>query len=138
MRLSIFLSPVAKIAVARALHDGLCTRQLYVGTKTFGKCEVLAADQQESKLRLAQLFVELCVPTSSDIDLIDILRLRADAVIEGLTSGERSERRCHVLSHVRRLLRLPPLLTQATKKCCLESCGRVHLRVPRPIQPEAL
>src|SRR5262249_60581399 len=52
--------------------------------KTFGKCEVLAADQQESKLRLAQLFVELCVPTSSDIDLIDILRLRADAVIEGL------------------------------------------------------
>ena len=44
MRRSIFLSPVAKIAVARALHDGLCARQLYVGTKTFGKREVLAAD----------------------------------------------------------------------------------------------
>jgi len=111
MRRSIFLSPVAKIAVARALHDGLCARQLYVGIKTFGKREVLAADQQESKLRLAQLFVEFCVPTSSDIDLINILRLRADAVIEGVTFGERSERRRHVLSHVRRLFRLPPLLT---------------------------
>src|SRR5215467_11500103 len=100
--------------MARALHDGLCTRQLYVGTEAFGECEVLAADQQESKLRLAQLFVELCIPASSDIDLIDILRLRADVVIEGVTSGERSERRCHVLSHVSRLLRLPPLFPEAT------------------------
>src|SRR5215472_15112632 len=92
--------------MARALHDGLCTRQLYVGTKTFGECEVLAADQQESKLRLAQLFVELCVPTSSDIDLVDIVRFRADAVIEGVTFGPRSERQCHVLCHVRANVRL--------------------------------
>ena len=73
MRLSIFLSPVAKIAVARALHDGLCARQPDVGAKTFGKREVLAAGQQESKLWLAQFFVELCIPTFSDIDLVDIL-----------------------------------------------------------------
>src|SRR5215831_18181100 len=83
----IFLSPVAKVAVACALHDGLRARQLYVGVKTFGKREVLTADQQESKLRLAQLLVEMCVPTSSDIDLIDVLRFRAYAVIEGVISS---------------------------------------------------
>ena len=114
MRLSVFLSPVAKIAVARALHDGLCERELYVGAKTLGEREVRAADQQESKLRLTQLPVELCVPASSDIDLIGILRLRADTVFNGVTFGERGKRQRHVLPHVRGFFRLPPLFAEAT------------------------
>jgi len=45
-------SPVAKVAVAGALHDGLRARELYVGTKSLGRSEVRTADQQESELRL--------------------------------------------------------------------------------------
>jgi hypothetical protein len=36
-----------KIAVARALHDGLSARELYVGAKTLGEREVQVADQQD-------------------------------------------------------------------------------------------
>ena len=72
-RLSIFLPPVAKIAVAGALHDGLCAREPHAGAKSLGKREVRAADKQESKLRLVQLLVELCVLASGDIDLVGIL-----------------------------------------------------------------
>ena len=112
--LSVLLPPVAKIAVAGALHDGLCARELYVGAKTLGEGKVHAADQQESKLRLTQLLVELRVPASRDVDLIGILRLRADAVVDGVTSGERGKRRRHVLSHVPGFFRPPPLFAEAT------------------------
>src|SRR5436190_10145445 len=91
-RLSFFLPPVAKIAVTGALHDGLSARELYVGAKTLGEREVRAADQQESKLGLTQLLVELCVPASRDIDLVGISRLRADTVVDGVTFGERGKR----------------------------------------------
>src|ERR1700730_8613720 len=99
-RLWAFPPPVAKIAVASALHDGLRARELYVGAKTLGEREVRAADQQESKLGLTQLLVELCVPASSDIDLVGILRLRANAIVDGVTFSERGKRQRHVLSHV--------------------------------------
>src|ERR1700676_1812070 len=115
MRLSVFLPPVAKIAVARALHDGLCERELYVGAKTLSEREVRAADQQESKLRLTQLLVELCVRASSAIDLIGILTLRADTVFNGVTFGERGKRQRHVPSQVGGFFRPPPLFAKATK-----------------------
>src|SRR5262245_54826310 len=108
-RLSVLLPPVAKIAVARTLHDGLCARELYVWVKALGEREIQAADQQESKLRLTQLLVELCVPASRDFDVIGILRLRADARVDGVTFGERGERRRHVISHMLGLFRPPPL-----------------------------
>jgi hypothetical protein len=114
MRLSVFLPLVAKIAMAGALHDGLRARELYVRAKTLGEREVRAADQQESKLRFTQLLVELCVPASSDIDLIGILRLGADTVVEGATFGERGKRQRHALSHVLGFFRPPPLLAEAT------------------------
>src|ERR1700694_2321822 len=100
--------------MAGALHDGLRAREPYVGAKPLGEREVQAADQQESKLRLTQLLVELCVPASSDIDLVGILRLRADPVVDGVTFGERGKRQRHVLSHVPGFFRPPPLLAEAT------------------------
>src|SRR5262249_26458229 len=105
---------IAKIAVARALHDGLSARELYVGAKAFCEREVRAADQQESKLRFAELLVELRVSTSSDIDLIGIWRLRADRVVDGVAFGERGKRHPHFLSDVRGRFRPPPLFAQAT------------------------
>ena len=59
---------VPKVAVAGALHDGLCERELYVRTKSLGRKEVRTADQQESELRLTQFLVELSVPASRNID----------------------------------------------------------------------
>src|SRR5262245_50027519 len=99
-RPSGFLPPVAEIVVARALHAGLCAREPYVGAKAIGEREVRAANQQEAKLRLTQLLVKLCVPTSSDIDLIGISRLRAHHVVDGVAFGERGKRRRHVVSDV--------------------------------------
>jgi hypothetical protein len=104
--------------VARALHDGLCARELYVGAKTLGEGEVRAADQQESKLGLTQLLVELCVPASSDIDLIGILRLSADTVCNGITFGELGKRQRHVLSHVGGFIRPPPLFAEPQDGDC--------------------
>ena len=83
-RPSVLLPPVAKITVAGALHDGLREPELYVWAETLSEREVSATDQQESQFRLAQLLVEFCVPASSDVDLISILRLCADAVVEGI------------------------------------------------------
>src|SRR5690242_16727269 len=54
-------SPVSKVAMARALHDGLRARELYVGAKSLRHREVGRADQQEAELRLAQRLVELGV-----------------------------------------------------------------------------
>src|SRR2546427_10783535 len=99
--------------MARALHDGLCARELDVGAQTLGEREVRAANQQESQLRLTQLLVELCVPTSSEIDLKGIFRLRTDTVLESVTFGERGNRHRPILSHVPRLVRSPPLFTRA-------------------------
>ena len=113
-RLSIFLSPVAKITVASTLHDGLSAREPYVGVKTLREGEVHAADHQESKLRLTQLLVELRIPASGDINRIGILRLPTDAVVEGVAFGERGKRLCHVLSNVRGFFRPPPLFAEAT------------------------
>src|SRR5262249_6427509 len=110
VRLSVFLSPVAKITVARPLHDGLRAHELYVGAKTLSERVVRAADQQETKLRLTQLLVELSVPASGDIHVIGILRLCADVVVDGITFGECGKRRCHVFSEMSGLCRAPPLL----------------------------
>ena len=60
---------VPKVAVAGALHDGLCERELYVRTKSLGRKEVRTADQQESELRLTQFLVELSVPASRNISI---------------------------------------------------------------------
>src|ERR1700730_2673781 len=129
-RLWAFPPPVAKIAVASALHDGLRARELYVGAKTLGEREVRAADQQESKLRLNQFLGALCVPASSDIDFIGILRLRADTVFNGVTFGERGKRQRHGLSHVRGFFRPPPLFAEATihiAQSLAHECARAFL-----------
>jgi hypothetical protein len=47
LKLSVFLSLVAKIAMARALHDSLCARELYVGAQTLREREVRAAGLDE-------------------------------------------------------------------------------------------
>ena len=86
MKLSVFLSLVAKIAMARALHNGLCARELYLGAKTLGERGVRAADQQESELRLSQFLVELCVLTFSDItskEFYDCARTLQSGVVFG-------------------------------------------------------
>src|SRR5262247_2732051 len=111
---SLGLPQVAKSAVARALHDGLGARQLHVRTKAFGERQVHAAHQQESKLWLAQLFVELGVATARDIDLIGILRLRANIVVDGVTFREGGKCRRHVVSHVLGVSCRPPLLAETT------------------------
>ncbi|MGB9063449.1 MAG: hypothetical protein WCC80_08695, partial [Pseudolabrys sp.] len=67
--------------------DSLCARQLYPGAKTFLDYRVRAQSQ--------------------DIYEVDVTGC--------VTSGPRSDGRCHVVSYVLRLLRLPPLLAQATK-----------------------
>src|SRR5262249_28321990 len=105
---------VAKITVARAFHDGLSARELYVGAKSIGEREIRAADQQESKLRLTQLLVKLCVPASSDIDLIGILRSRADTVVDGITCGERGKRQRQHVSDVTGCSLPPPPFAEAT------------------------
>jgi len=96
------------------LHDGLCACELYVRAKPLGEREVQAADKQESKLRLTQLLKELCVQASGDIDLIGILRLRANTVVDGFTFGERGKRQRHILAHVPGFSRPPPLFAEAT------------------------
>src|SRR5262245_7911411 len=113
-RRSVSLPPVAKITVACALHNGLSARELDVRAKTLGKREVGAADQQESKLWLTQLLVELCVAASRDIDLIGILRLRADSVVDGVSLGEGGKRQRHVLPDMLGCFRTPPLFAEAT------------------------
>src|SRR5260221_12153257 len=43
-RRSVFLSPIAKIAVARAFHDGSSARELYVGAQNLPGPEIRAAN----------------------------------------------------------------------------------------------
>jgi hypothetical protein len=59
--------------VARTLHDGLRAREFYVGTKPLRHVEVRAADQQEAKVWLTQLLVELRVSASGNVDVKDIM-----------------------------------------------------------------
>ncbi len=52
--LSLSRAPVAKVAMARALHDGLRAGELDVRAKSLGHVIVGAADQQESEFGLAR------------------------------------------------------------------------------------
>jgi hypothetical protein len=54
--------------MASALHDGLRTRELDVGTKSLGRGKVRTADQQESEFRFTQLLVKLGVPALRNVD----------------------------------------------------------------------
>ena len=64
---------IAKVTVTGALHDRLGARKLDVRPEALGHCEVGTADQQKSKLRLAECLVELRVSTSPDLDVAVIL-----------------------------------------------------------------
>src|SRR5579864_7332479 len=88
LRGSVLLqSMIAKIAMAGALHDGLCARELDVGIKSLGRVEVRAADQQEAKLGLTEFLVEFGKFASRNIDLERILRLLDHTVIESVIAG---------------------------------------------------
>ena len=88
LKLSVFLTLVAKIAMARTLHNGLCARELYLGAKTLGERGVRAADQQESELARPAPCRTL---RTSDC---------ADTVVDGVTFGERGKRQRQILPHV--------------------------------------
>src|SRR5262249_14416123 len=74
--LSGFLPLVAKITVARTLHDGLCARELYVGAKTLREQEASGHARKrrrrehpfrvEAPFRIAEAF---CVATVGCRDL---------------------------------------------------------------------
>src|SRR4051812_21367042 len=97
-------SLVPKVAVAGTLHDGLRTPQFYVGTKSLGRREVRAADQQEAELRLTKVLVEVGVAASRDVDLEGILRLLVHFIVERVLTGIGCERGRHDVSEVLRLL----------------------------------
>ena len=54
--------------MARTLHDRLRAREFDVGAKAFSRWKIRAADQEETELRLAQLFVEFRVAATCYID----------------------------------------------------------------------
>ena len=93
---------------------GLRASEFDVSTKSLGEQKVGTADQQETKLGLAQFPVKLCVPTPVDIDLERVGRLIEDAVVESVAAREGAERRCHPLSKAGLDLRPPELLAIAT------------------------
>src|SRR5262245_12203919 len=84
---SVLPSSVAKVAVACPLHDGPSAGELDLAAEPLREREVQAADQQETKLRLTQLLVELCIPASRDIDLVGISRLLPYAAVESAILG---------------------------------------------------
>jgi hypothetical protein len=85
------LTPVSKIAVATALHDGLRARQFYVGTKTLRHPKIRAADQEEAEIWLAQLLIKLRVAAAGNIDIVSVMRLLAYAIVDGIATGELRE-----------------------------------------------
>ena len=119
--------------MAPPLHDGLGARELDVGIKSFGEEKVGTADQQETKLGLAQFLVKLGVPTPVDIDLERVRRLIEDAVVESVAASVSAERRCHDLPKILFSLRLPELLAIAT----VEIAQRLSDQSMRSLRPNS-
>src|ERR671914_1510691 len=79
-----------------SLHDGLRASELYVGTKALGVGKIRATCQQESKLRCADLAIELSVATFSDVR-IESIRCFLEHLVLQRTSGREHLERCSTL-----------------------------------------
>src|SRR5262249_22037458 len=107
------LSPITKVAMAGALHDGLRARERDGVAESLGERKIRAAYEEKTELRLAQRLVELRIAAARDIDREGILGLLADVVSERIAGGIGSERRRHRLSQV--------LVRPALPKCFAEA-----------------
>ena len=90
----------AKIAVRRAFHERLRSRELDVGVEAFGECEIALAGKARAKVGQAQGPVHLGIPASNDVERQALRRFFEHVDFERVIltpAAERSRKRLETL-----------------------------------------
>jgi hypothetical protein len=87
LKLSVFLSLVAKIAMARALHNGLCAREREIWIEAVDHSVVAIAMNEVAQFGETKLLIELRIPAARYVKVEPVVVCSKYLDIETATSG---------------------------------------------------